>query len=333
MRTAEAVTGGERDPRRLRDARRRSTRRSASRSGGCCGGSPHAARPFEAGARCRGLHERDAALTLPLVLILAGLAAYAVLGGADFGAGFWQLLGRPASERDGAAARARPPRDGAGLGGQPRLADLRARRLLDRATRRRSARSRRRSRPALHRGGSGSSCAARAYALRAATGVAHGEQRVGRPGLRALVDPHPFALGAAIGGIASGRVPVGNAEGDLFTSWLNPTSIARRRARGRRSPPTSPPSTWPPTRSRLGGRSWPRRSARERSSMARRRRRVALAGLVVVRHDARPIWDGLTSGCGLAAVVVSALARRRRRSLLVWRRRYGAGARRPRRSP
>ena len=35
----------------------------------------------------------------------------------------------------------------------------------------------------------------------------------------------PFALGAAIGGIASGRVPVGNAEGDLFSSWLNPTSV------------------------------------------------------------------------------------------------------------
>src|SRR5438105_11637177 len=29
----------------------------------------------------------------PLVLMLIGLAAYAVLGGADFGAGFWQLLG------------------------------------------------------------------------------------------------------------------------------------------------------------------------------------------------------------------------------------------------
>src|SRR5919197_1022673 len=35
----------------------------------------------------------------------------------------------------------------------------------------------------------------------------------------------PFALGAAIGGIASGRVPVGNAAGDLITSWLNATSI------------------------------------------------------------------------------------------------------------
>jgi cytochrome bd ubiquinol oxidase subunit II len=34
----------------------------------------------------------------------------------------------------------------------------------------------------------------------------------------------PFFFGAAIGGIVSGRVPVGNAAGDLVTSWLNPTS-------------------------------------------------------------------------------------------------------------
>jgi len=35
----------------------------------------------------------------------------------------------------------------------------------------------------------------------------------------------PFFFGTVIGGIASGRVPVGNAAGDLITSWLNPTSV------------------------------------------------------------------------------------------------------------
>lgn len=35
----------------------------------------------------------------------------------------------------------------------------------------------------------------------------------------------PFFLGAAGGAIASGRVPAGNAAGDPWTSWLNPTSI------------------------------------------------------------------------------------------------------------
>jgi cytochrome d ubiquinol oxidase subunit II len=36
----------------------------------------------------------------------------------------------------------------------------------------------------------------------------------------------PFFLGAAVGAIASGRVPVGNASGSAVGSWLNPTSIA-----------------------------------------------------------------------------------------------------------
>ena len=35
----------------------------------------------------------------------------------------------------------------------------------------------------------------------------------------------PFFLGTVVGGIASGRVPLGNAEGDPVTSWWNPTSI------------------------------------------------------------------------------------------------------------
>ena len=35
----------------------------------------------------------------------------------------------------------------------------------------------------------------------------------------------PFFLGTVVGAIASGRVPVGNAAGDAVTSWLNPLSI------------------------------------------------------------------------------------------------------------
>ncbi|MGA9597404.1 MAG: cytochrome d ubiquinol oxidase subunit II [Acidimicrobiia bacterium] len=35
----------------------------------------------------------------------------------------------------------------------------------------------------------------------------------------------PFFLGTIAGGVASGRVPLGNAAGDPVTSWLNPTSI------------------------------------------------------------------------------------------------------------
>jgi cytochrome d ubiquinol oxidase subunit II len=35
----------------------------------------------------------------------------------------------------------------------------------------------------------------------------------------------PYFLGAVVGGVASGRVPPGIAEGDVITSWVNPTSV------------------------------------------------------------------------------------------------------------
>ena len=35
----------------------------------------------------------------------------------------------------------------------------------------------------------------------------------------------PFFMGTVVGAIAGGRVPVGNAAGDIVTSWLNPLSL------------------------------------------------------------------------------------------------------------
>jgi cytochrome d ubiquinol oxidase subunit II len=35
----------------------------------------------------------------------------------------------------------------------------------------------------------------------------------------------PFFMGTVVGAIAAGEVPLGNAEGDPWTSWLNPVSI------------------------------------------------------------------------------------------------------------
>jgi cytochrome d ubiquinol oxidase subunit II len=35
----------------------------------------------------------------------------------------------------------------------------------------------------------------------------------------------PFFLGTVVGGVASGRVPAGIAAGDVVTSWINPTSL------------------------------------------------------------------------------------------------------------
>ena len=126
---------------------------------------------------------------LPLVFVLVGLALYTVLGGADFGAGFWQLLAGPGPTRR-ADPRARPPLDGPGVGGQPRLADLRADRVLDRVPEARSARSPRRSAVPLFIAALGIIFRGAAYALRAGASSDR-ESRRDRHDLLALLDPDP----------------------------------------------------------------------------------------------------------------------------------------------
>ena len=63
-----------------------------------------------------------------------------------------------------------------------------------------------------------------AYALRAG---ASGEREAGAIDTIFAISSilTPFALGAAAGAIATGRVPVGNAAGHLFSSWLNPACV------------------------------------------------------------------------------------------------------------
>jgi cytochrome d ubiquinol oxidase subunit II len=131
----------------------------------------------------------------------------------------------------------------------------------------------------------------------------------------------PFFLGAAIGGVASGRVPVGNAAGDLVTSWLNPTSVLIGIvgvATGAYLAAVY-----------LAGDS--QRAGLDDLVKAFRARAlgagvvtgaVALAGLLVLRDDARDLYDGLTSGGGLALVIVSGLAGIATMAL-VWVERYG----------
>jgi cytochrome d ubiquinol oxidase subunit II len=116
----------------------------------------------------------------------------------------------------------------------------------------------------------------------------------------------PFALGAAVGAIASGRVPVGDEPGGYVT-WLGPTSVlvgilavlvgaflaavqltasADRQGDGQMS------------------RAF-RRRALASGLLAGA---AALAGPFVARHDAPDLYTGLLHGDGRAAVVVSALA-------------------------
>jgi cytochrome bd ubiquinol oxidase subunit II len=241
---------------------------------------------------------------IPLVLILIGLAAYAVLAGADFGAGFWELAARRDARGDAIrehAHRAMGPVWEANhvwlifvlvvcWTAYPTAFGSIASTLV----------------VPLFIAAIGIILRGTAYALRSGVVTIREERAVGWLFSLSCVLT-PFALGAAIGGIASGRVPVGNAAGNLMTSWLNPTSIAV----GIMAVVTSAYIAaiyLAADAQRL----------REPELVTAFRARalaaglvagaVAAGGLVVLRFDARSLFDDLVVGAGLPALVVSIVA-------------------------
>jgi cytochrome d ubiquinol oxidase subunit II len=117
----------------------------------------------------------------------------------------------------------------------------------------------------------------------------------------------PYFLGAALGGIASGRVPVGNVAGDMVDSWINPTSAAT----GILAVLTGAymAAVYLAADSVRAGQPELAEAFRRRALGAGVVAGAAsLLSLLVLRSDARALFDGLTSGGGLAAVIVSALA-------------------------
>jgi len=131
----------------------------------------------------------------------------------------------------------------------------------------------------------------------------------------------PFALATVIGAIATGRVPVGNARGDLITSWLNPVSVLAGVLAVVFSGYLAAVYLAADAR-RLAERSLVRDFRVRALAAGVVAGACALAGLLVVRAEARPLWGGLTSGLGLAMVCVCALAGVVT-LILVWRARFG----------
>jgi cytochrome bd ubiquinol oxidase subunit II len=235
--------------------------------------------------------------------IVAGLIAYAVLGGADFGTGFWDLTapGGPAGERLRAMLRRSmgpvweanhvwlifvlvyfwtgfPEAFGA-------VASTLAVPLFGAAV------------GIILRG-----CA---FAFRGVIAETRAEpvMRILFAGSSILT---PFFLGTAVGGMASGRVPLGNAAGDRLTSWWNPTSVAV----GLIAVVTGAYLAAVYTSADSARAGLPDLAA------AFRRRglaagftagALAAAGLAVLHEDARPLFDGLT-GDGLPLVALSGAA-------------------------
>jgi cytochrome d ubiquinol oxidase subunit I len=215
MRTSQAVTGAGGDPGRVRDACGGVHRRGDGRG---LGAAPARGRAAQRGRR-GGL---IVLYTIPLVFVLVGLALYGVLGGADFGAGFWQLV-------SGSDERSRRIRELAHDSMAP-VWEANHVWLIFVLTVTWTCY------PKFFGSAASTLCVAlsiaavgivfrgAAYALRTGTSARH-EQRLFDSVLGGSSVLAPFALGAAIGGIAAGRVPVGNAAGNLFSSWLNPVSI------------------------------------------------------------------------------------------------------------
>ena len=116
----------------------------------------------------------------------------------------------------------------------------------------------------------------------------------------------PFCFGAAVGGIASGRVPVGNAAGDAWTSWLNPTSVTIG-ALAVLVGAYQAAVFLCGDAGRTGDAELERATLRRALLSGALTGAVAIGALLVVRSDARSLYDGLTSGAGLALVGASAV--------------------------
>jgi cytochrome bd ubiquinol oxidase subunit II len=117
----------------------------------------------------------------------------------------------------------------------------------------------------------------------------------------------PFALGAAIGGIASGRVPVGNAAGDMWSSWLNPTSVLV----GMLAVATAAYLAavyLAADASRLDDRELAEAFRIRALAAGVLAGALALGGLAVLAVDAGPLFNDLVGGIGLPALLVSVTA-------------------------
>ena len=251
---------------------------------------------------------------LPLFFIIAGLIAYAVLAGADFGAGIWILF----SKRDDNDLRdhARHSMGPVWEANHVWLIFI----VVVSWTAYPTALSSIASTLAIPFGLAliGIVLRGTAYALRAQAQDGELALRIERVfGLSSVLTP--FALGTAVGGIASGHVPVGNAAGNLLTSWANPTGLVI----GVLSVTTAwyLASVYLTADAQRTGPASLVEAFRVRAIAAGAGAGVlALVGLIVVHADAHRLWHGLTHGGGIAALVVSGLAGAATLMLVVTRR-------------
>jgi cytochrome d ubiquinol oxidase subunit II len=241
---------------------------------------------------------------LPLLIALAGLVFYTVLAGADFGAGLWQLLA-------GSSERGREIQSHAHRAIGPVWEANHVWLVLVLTVVWTAY-------PTFF----GSVCSTLAlpiflaalgivlrglsYALHSAIDTSR-ERRVIDTAFSFFSVLTPFMLGTVVGALASRRVPVGNATGNLVSSWTNVTSVLSG---------VLAVCTGAFLAAVYLAADSERFGAPEIAAAFRARALVsavvtgalALGTLAEVDHDAPELYRGLTHGLGLAAVIVSAVA-------------------------
>jgi cytochrome d ubiquinol oxidase subunit II len=238
---------------------------------------------------------------IPLVFMLVGLAMYTVLAGADFGAGVWQLTAGHGS----AAARIRDHAHRA-IGpvweanhvwlifvltvfwtSYPLAFGSIASTL---------------SIP-LFIAAIGIIMRGATYALRSGARSASETRAIDTVfGVSSILTP--FALGAMVGAVATGRVPVGNARGNLISSWLNlPSCLIGALAVA--SGAYLAAVYLAADAVRLDDADLEREFRRRALLAGLVAGLLAVAGLVVLHADAHRLYHRLVSGAGVACLAVS----------------------------
>jgi cytochrome d ubiquinol oxidase subunit II len=241
---------------------------------------------------------------IPLIFALIGMALYTVLAGADFGSGIWQLTA-------GSGPNANRIRDHAHESVAPvweanhvwlifvlvvvwtsypvafgSIASTLCVPLLA--------------------AGIGIIFRGATYALRSGT-RSDRERRNVDTVFAASSILAPFFLGTVVGAIATGRVPVGNAAGNLFTSWFNAPSIFIGVVAVLNCAYLA--AVYLAADAARRGDAFLREQFRLRALVAGGLAGiVAVAGLAVLHADAHRLYHGLLDGDGLPALILSLLA-------------------------
>jgi cytochrome bd ubiquinol oxidase subunit II len=241
---------------------------------------------------------------LAAALLLVGLTFYVVLGGADFGAGFWDLTAGGAER--GASVRAWVKRGMSPVWEANHVWLIFVLVILWTAFPEAFGSITSTLAIPLFLAALGIVLRGGAFALKGEAATIAEARALGAVfALSSVLTP--FFLGAAAGAIAAGEVPVGNAEGEEWSSWTGALPLlvgVLAVATGAHVAAVF-----------LGADA--RRAGRPELVDAFRPRALgsgvvagalAIAGLAVVSSDAPDLYDDLVSGAGLAGVIVSGLA-------------------------